>query len=110
MCPSARPIAKPIMTEPEPPPQPLMPLDVRIKRLKYRAWHRGFKEADMVLGPYADANAAGMDEATLSEFEYLLTAPDQDLYEWIMGRSLPAPEYDGPVLSAIMASVRERLA
>jgi antitoxin CptB len=83
-------------------------LDVRIKRLKYRAWHRGFKEADLVLGPYADEHAARMSEAALTEFEFLLTAQDQDLYDWILGRSPPEPEYDGPVLRAIMASVKER--
>jgi antitoxin CptB len=98
------------MTEPAAPPQSLQPLDVRIKRLKYRAWHRGFKEADLVLGPYADAHAHGMTEAALTEFEYLLTAPDQDLFEWIMGRTPPGAEYDGPVLRAIMASVQEALA
>lgn len=90
------------------PPSSLQPLDVRIKRLKYRAWHRGFKEADLVLGPYADAHAGGMSEETLREFEYLLTAPDQDLYDWIMGRAEPDVEYDGPVLRAIMAVMQER--
>lgn len=92
------------------PPSSLAPLDVRIKRLKYRAWHRGFKEADLVLGPYADAHAADMGEKTLTEFEFLLTAPDQDLYDWIMARTPPDPEYDGPVLRAIMAVMKERRA
>jgi antitoxin CptB len=97
------------MTKLEPPDQSLQPLEVRIKRLKYRAWHRGFKEADLILGPYADAHAASMEDAVLTEFEYLLTAPDQDLYDWILGRAEPEAEYDGPVLRAIMASVQERL-
>jgi antitoxin CptB len=96
------------MTKPSPPTQSLQPLDVRIKRLKYRAWHRGFKEADLVLGPYADAHADAMAEDTLTQFEFLLTAEDQDLYDWILGRAPPEPEYDGPVLRAIMASVKGR--
>jgi antitoxin CptB len=96
------------MTKPAPPPQSLQPLDVRIKRLKYRAWHRGFKEADLVLGPYADAHASSMDDETLTVFEFLLTAQDQDLYDWILGRAAPDPDYDGPVLRAIMASVKGR--
>ena len=25
--------------------------DIRLKRLKFRAWHRGFVEADLILGP-----------------------------------------------------------
>jgi antitoxin CptB len=97
------------MTEPPSDPS-LAPLDVRIKRVKYRAWHRGFKEADLVLGPYADAHAGAMPPDVLTEFELLLTAQDQDLYDWILGRTPPDPQYDGPVLRAIMATVKERRA
>jgi antitoxin CptB len=96
------------MTDLAPPNPSLQPLDVRIKRLKYRAWHRGFKEADLVLGPYADAHAEAMTEETLAEFEFLLTAPDQDLFDWIMERSAPEASYDGPVLQALVSLMRER--
>jgi antitoxin CptB len=94
------------MTEPPPERQAPASFDVRIKRLTYRAWHRGFREADLILGPYADAHARGMSEADLTAFEFLLTAQDQDLYEWILGRAAPDPAYDGPVLRALQAHVR----
>ena len=29
--------------------------DARKKRLRYRAWHRGTKESDFILGSFADA-------------------------------------------------------
>ena len=67
-----------------------MDVDARLRRLRYRAWHRGFREADLILGPFADAYAETMDEAQLARFEALLTAPDQDLYDWIMERAAAA--------------------
>jgi antitoxin CptB len=79
--------------------------EARLKRLKYRAWHRGFKEADLILGPFADAYADAMDEALLEDFEALLQAPDQDLYDWILERAGPEPAFDGPALQAVRAYV-----
>lgn len=67
--------------------------DVRRKRVKFRAWHRGMKEVDLILGPFADANVDTMDEATLDEFEQLLGVPDNDLYDWLCGRSSPPDRY-----------------
>lgn len=61
----------------------------RRKRLKYQAWHRGFKEIDLILGPFADTRVDQMDEAELDQFEALLSVPDQDLYDWICERGAP---------------------
>lgn len=62
----------------------------RLKRLKYRAWHRGTKEMDLMLGPYADARLALMDETELDRFETLLEEQDTDLLKWILGQE-PLP-------------------
>ena len=75
--------------------------EVRLKRLRFRAWRRGFREADLILGPFADAHAATMGDRDLAIFEALLEVPDQDLWSWIIGRELPAPEHDTPVLHAV---------
>ncbi|MDZ4094821.1 MAG: succinate dehydrogenase assembly factor 2, partial [Paracoccaceae bacterium] len=56
----------------------------RIKRMAMRSWRRGTKEMDMILGPYADAHLAGMDEATLETFDTLLWENDQDLLPWVL--------------------------
>ena len=61
----------------------------RRKRLKFQAWHRGFKEIDLILGPFADMHVDQMDDTALDEFEALLGMPDQDLYDWICERSKP---------------------
>ena len=67
------------------------PRDARLKMLSFRAWRRGFKEADIILGHFADERLASMKDADLDDFEVLLEVPDQDLYGWIIERE-PAPE------------------
>jgi antitoxin CptB len=77
--------------------------DVRRKKLKYRAWHRGFVEADLILGPFADNHLAAMDTAALDAFEVLLDQPDQDLYAWIIGQCETPAQFQGPVMDQIRA-------
>lgn len=54
-----------------------------LKRLRMRAWRRGIREMDLILGPYADDHLAAMDAATLERFARLLEENDHDLYGWI---------------------------
>jgi len=65
--------------------------EARKRMLSFRAWRRGFKEADIILGNYADERLPSMSDAELDVFEVLLELPDQDLYGWIIGRE-PVPE------------------
>jgi len=76
-------------------------MDARRKRVRFRAWRRGFREIDLILGAFADRHVEELDEAGLAEFERLLDAPDQDVYAWIVGRERPPPEFDGPTLALI---------
>lgn len=78
-------------------------MDDRRKKLKFRAWRRGFREIDLILGPFADAHLAGLDEAGLQAFERLLDAPDQDVYDWITERAPVPAEHDTPTLALIRA-------
>lgn len=59
-------------------------LDTRRRRAAYRAGHRGTKEMDWLLGRYADANLADMDQAALDRFEQFLALPDPELHGWIV--------------------------
>jgi antitoxin CptB len=68
-------------------------MDVRRKKLTFRAWHRGLKELDLILGPFADAHLGHLDEAGLDAFEELLTIPDNDLFDWLCDRSTPPDRY-----------------
>ena len=75
--------------------------DIRLKKLLYRADHRGFREADIIIGGFARKHLAELSEAQLDEFERLIDQPDQDLYAWIIGRE-PAPEeFAGEVFELI---------
>ena len=67
------------------------PPDIRRKRLLFRSWHRGTREADLILGSFAEANLAAFDEARLDRYEALLECPDADLFDWITGRDRAAP-------------------
>jgi antitoxin CptB len=75
--------------------------DTRLKRLKFRAWHRGFREADLILGPFADSHADSMTPAQLDEFEALLEQNDHDIYGWIVGRAPPPPEFETELLTRL---------
>ena len=46
--------------------------EARLKRLTMRSWRRGMREMDLVLGPFADAELAGLPAATLDAYETLL--------------------------------------
>ena len=77
--------------------------DARLKKLKFRAWRRGFREADLILGPFADRHVSSFSPAELDRFEVLLDQPDHDLYAWIIG-TLPTPqEFDGEIMRRIKA-------
>lgn len=77
--------------------------DARLKKLTFRAWRRGFREADLILGPFADQHVAELSEPQLDEFERLLEVPDADLYAWIIGAA-PVPEdYASDVLELIQS-------
>jgi antitoxin CptB len=67
--------------------------DARLKRMRFRAWHRGMKEVDLVLGPFADAHLNGLDDEALDAFELLLSVPDNDLYDWLCERRTPPDRY-----------------
>ena len=73
----------------------------RLRKLSFRAWRRGFKEADIILGNFADDYLETMSDADLDTFELLLEVPDQDLYGWIIERE-PAPsEFQSEILKQL---------
>jgi antitoxin CptB len=64
--------------------------ETRIKRLRMRSWRRGTKEMDLILGGFADAGLAGLDDAAMDDYEALIEENDWDLYYWLTGaRAVP---------------------
>ena len=75
--------------------------DPRLKKILYRAEHRGFREADIIIGGFAEKHLEQLSPEQLDEFERLIDQPDQDLYAWIIGRE-PIPEqFAGEVMDLI---------
>ena len=72
------------------------------KKLRYRAWHRGSREMDLIMGSFADTNLSQLSDTELQEFENLLDLADDDLYAWYAGRQDPPANLDGPVLRAYL--------
>ena len=76
-------------------------IDIRKKRLKFRSWHRGTKEADILLGSFADQFLHDMTDEQLNKYETLLREADSDLVAWITN-DRPAPEhYDHDVMTML---------
>jgi len=65
--------------------------ETRLKRLRFRAWRRGFREADLILGPFADNRAQSLTDDQTLVFEQLLDLPDHDVYGWIVSEAAPPP-------------------
>lgn len=72
-------------------------LDMRRRRILYRAWHRGTREMDLVMGRFADAEIAALSEAEIDDFEHLIDAPDRELFSWVSGSEPVPAEYDTPL-------------
>lgn len=75
--------------------------DVRLKRLRFRSWHRGTREMDFLLGGFADHHLDALSEEQLGQYEALLDVADTDLYSWVAGQ-MPVPRhYDNVVMRLI---------
>ena len=75
--------------------------ETRLKRLRFRAWHRGTREADLMIGGFFDAQGAGWSGAELDWFEALLEEQDVDIMAWAIG-SQPCPErWQGTMMAAM---------
>ena len=62
-------------------------LDPRRRRILVRAWRRGIREMDLVIGGFADAEIATLDEAELDELELLMAEEDADIFRWVTGEA-----------------------
>ena len=78
-------------------------LETRRKRLLYRSIYRGNKENDILLGQFARAHIADFTAAELDQYERLLEASDNEIYDWISGQA-PVPEdKDSAVVRRLLA-------
>ena len=76
-------------------------LDPRRRRLLFRAWRRGVREMDLIIGRFADAHIEAFDDAGLDDFEHLMEAPNAELYAWVVGAESVPAAYDTAVLAEL---------
>ena len=78
-----------------------MDLEHRLRRLRFRAWHRGTREADLMIGGFADRYASDWTEAEMIWFEALLEEQEVDIMAWAIGTQPVPPAFDGPLMKAM---------
>jgi antitoxin CptB len=75
-----------------------MDRDDRLKRLRFRAWHRGTREADLLIGGFLDAEGAAWSEDEMAWFEALLEEQDVDIMAWAIGAAPPPANFQGEMM------------
>jgi antitoxin CptB len=90
--------------EPQSPPDPL---DVIRRRIRVRAWRRGMREMDIILGGFVEAHIERLGAEELAQLEAVLDADDDVVFSWFCAGAAPAP-YDTPVFRKIAAFQAEK--
>ena len=77
------------------------PTDDEMKALHWRAWHRGTREADLMVGGFFDAHRHhwGLEERRW--FSALLEEQDVDIMAWAIGTAEPPARFTGPMMAAM---------
>lgn len=76
-----------------------MDRETRLKRLRFRAWHRGVKEADLMLGGFFDARSGHWTDDQIAWFEALMEEQDVDIMAWAMGTQPTPARWEGPMMT-----------
>ena len=76
-------------------------MDELRRALKYRAWHRGTREADMMIGGFFDRYNETWGEHERALFAALLTETDVDIMAWAIGTQDVPARYQGPMMDAM---------
>ena len=78
-------------------------LDPRRRRILMRAWRRGMREMDYLMGGFVDAHLPILDAAELDDLEALLEAPDRDVLSWLTGEAATPDAYATPLFAKLRA-------
>jgi antitoxin CptB len=73
-------------------------LDARRRKLLFRAWRRGVRETDLIVGRFADVYIDKFDATALNDFERLIEVPNAELYGWVSGEADIPADFDTAVL------------
>ncbi|KAJ8137719.1 hypothetical protein OY671_009068 [Metschnikowia pulcherrima] len=75
--------------------------DARLRRSQFRAWHRGTREADYMIGCFFDRFHASWSETEIASFERSIDEDDVDIMAWASGTQIIPDEYAGPMMEAM---------
>jgi antitoxin CptB len=78
-----------------------MPFDPELKRLHWRAHHRGTREADMLIGGFFDAYHASWSADECALFASMLEEQDVDIMAWAHGTGEAPERFAGPMIEAL---------
>jgi antitoxin CptB len=78
-------------------------IEVRRRKLLFRAQRRGFRELDLYMQQFTAAYLGAFDAGQLDEFEAVLDIPDQHVFDWIMGRAEPPKNLRSEVLDLVLS-------
>ena len=78
-----------------------MPSEAELKRLHWRAHHRGTREADMLVGGFFDAHCQQWTEQDCTLFEAMLEEQDVDIMAWAHGTATPPERFEGTMTVAL---------
>ncbi len=78
-----------------------MDADAYIRKLHFRAHHRGTREADALVGGFFDCYVKNGCEADFAWFERLLEEQDVDILDWALGITQPDPSFAGPMMDVL---------
>jgi antitoxin CptB len=78
-----------------------MPSDPDLKRLHWRAHHRGTKEADLLIGGFFDAHHGSWNSDGRALFADMLNEQDVDIMAWAHGAAEPPARFAGPMIEAL---------
>ena len=72
--------------------------DTRLKRLRFRAWHRGTKEADLLIGGFFDRFSTDWSEDQIAWYEALMDEEDVEIMGWAIGTIAIPERWQGPLM------------
>ncbi|HET9628110.1 MAG TPA: succinate dehydrogenase assembly factor 2 [Novosphingobium sp.] len=72
--------------------------EARLKRLQFRAWHRGTREADYMIGCFFDRFHRQWGEPEIAWFEALIEEEDVDILGWALGTLAIPDEFAGALM------------
>ena len=78
-----------------------MDRETRLKRLRFRSWHRGTKEADLMVGGFYDRYSHAWNDDEISWYESLMDEEDVDIMAWAIGSKAPPERASGPMMIAM---------